>query len=160
MENELVKKFLRDLVDEVEGKKTVSHTIINQSLERPYTDLPLDYQVLIEWMEMNKRVPRIGFPIIAHWHIPNLTGISMTRFKHYYNWYENPEYWKPETTPQLPFYYRNYDAKGIKGRWFRRDQVHMIVKFRKWLKRGVFDIKIDDPEKEEKIKRLNRLGIY
>lgn len=143
--------FLRNLMDELEQKEYQYHTVISKSLKRPITDLPLDYQEYIK-LGANRVLLPAGSPMLTISVVAECVGVYRKSINNWYRWYENPKWWKPKQTPQLPFYYMHNNF-----RWWRRDQIIMIKVFGDWTRKGVFSIEKGDKKKRDAF--IKRTGI-
>lgn len=59
--------------------------------------------------------------------------ISVPTLTNWYKWYNNPEYDKPENTPELP----SYTQLGKRGtRYWDKKDLPKLVQFKKWIPKG------------------------
>lgn len=59
--------------------------------------------------------------------------ISVPTLNNWYKWYNNPDFEKPEDTPELP----SYIQQGKRGtRYWNKKDLPKLVKFKEWMPRG------------------------
>lgn len=60
--------------------------------------------------------------------------ISVVTLNNWYKWYDNPQYQKPENTPNLPAYSRR---SGVRSpRYWREEDLLQLEVFKVWLPKG------------------------
>ncbi len=59
--------------------------------------------------------------------------ISVPTLNNWYNWYNNPQFEKPEDTPELPAYIQNGKRST---RYWNEEDLPKLIEFKKWVPKG------------------------